>query len=396
MNILVTNVGSTSLKYRLYSFPDEELKAVGRVERIGQGTGRAEWKHGTQEGAKEIEFPTHKEAVEFVLKQLAVNTLKDLSQLDCVAFKTVIAKNRVGCEFLDDEVLHAMEEYIFLAPAHNPPYINAIKMFRQLLPDTPLIGLFEPAFHLTMPEKAKVYPIPKEWREKYGIQRYGFHGASHRYVSERTPQLVEKNARDLKIISCHLGGSSSLAAIDGGKSIDTSMGFTPQTGVFQGTRIGDFDPFAVFYVMKEEGLPIDDMVRILTKESGLKGLSGISEDMRDLVKAMDEGNADAKLAFEAYCYGIKKTIGSLYAVLGGLDVLCFAGGIGERGSRVREEVCRGLEHLGIQLDLAKNKGCNGSEENIATTDSSTAIWVIPTNEELIVGRAAYIKLRKQA
>ena len=393
MNILVTNVGSTSLKYRLYQFPAETLLAVGRIERIGQGTGSACWDHQGSKGAEEKEFPTHKEAVEFILARLQETVLPDISQLDSVAFKTVVAKNRVGCELLDDDVLQAMEEYNFLAPAHNPPYIRAIRMFREILPQTPLIGLFEPAFHLTMPEAARVYPIPKVWREKYAIQRYGFHGASHRYVSERIPQLFGEKAEPLRVISCHLGGSSSITAIHDGKSVDTTMGFTPQTGIFQGTRIGDFDVFAAFYVMKQENLTIDEIAQILTKDSGLKGLSGISEDMRDIENAMDSGNPDAKLAFEAYCYGIKKTIGAYYAILGGLDALCFAGGIGEKGPKVREEVCHNLQHLGIRLDSDKNKQCAGKEEKISAPDSKAEIWVIPTNEELIVARAAYEKLQ---
>ncbi|MDX9752456.1 MAG: acetate/propionate family kinase [bacterium] len=393
MNILVTNVGSTSLKYRLYRFPEETMLAVGRVERIGLSQGIAEWDHQGSKGKSEAEFASHKEAVEFILQRLQETVLPDIAQLDCVAFKTVIAKNRCGCEILDDTVLQAMEDYNFLAPAHNPPYINAIRMFKALLPTTPLIGLFEPAFHLTMPEKARVYPIPKAWRETYAIQRYGFHGASHRYVSERTPQLMGREGKDLKIISCHLGGSSSMTAIAGGKSIDTSMGFSPQGGVFQGTRIGDFDPFAVFYVMKEENLTIDEIVPQLTKESGLAGLSGISADMRDIEAAMDAGNPDARLAFDAFCYGIQKYIGAFYAVMGGLDVLCFAGGIGERSPRVRETVCTGLEHLGICLDSDKNKDCAGTEQSLSQSQSPVVIWVVPTNEELIVARAAYQKIQ---
>jgi acetate kinase len=392
MNILVTNVGSTSLKYRLYTFPEEQSSAVGRIERIGMEGGVASWDHGGLTGEQKEAFATHKDAVEFVLERLQETVLPDIAQLHCVAFKTVIAKNRVGCELLDDSVLQAMEEYNFLAPAHNPPYINAINMFRELMPQTPLIGLFEPAFHLTMPEKARVYPIPKEWRDTYAIQHYGFHGASHRYISERIPELVSKKTGPLNIISCHLGGSSSITAIQDGQSMDTTMGFSPQTGLFQGTRIGDYDPFAVFYVMKEENLSIDEMVTKLTKESGLQGLSGISADMRDIESAMDAGNADAKLAFEAFGYGIQKTIGAYYAILGGLDVLCFAGGIGERCSRLRQEVCRGLEHLGIQIDSMKNQELNDTENEISSNDSPVEIWMVPTNEELIVARAAFQKL----
>ncbi len=392
MKILVTNVGSTSLKYRLYEFPDEKLLANGRIERIGTEKGTAAWSHGNHEGEVEQVFKNHRDAIEFILAQLKEHILSDVSELDCVAFKTVIAKDYAGCELLTDEVLDAMEEFIFLAPAHNPPYIKAIGLFRELLPQTPLIGLFEPAFHLTMPDYAKEYPLPKEWRETYAIRQYGFHGASHRYVSERVPQLLEGNSENVRLISCHLGGSSSLCAIHEKESVDTSMGFTPQTGVFHATRVGDLDPFAVLFMMREKGLSIDDMTKILTKDSGLLGLSGVSEDMRDIENAMDSGNNEARLAFQSFCYGVKKYIGSYIAVLGGLDVLAFAGGIGEKGSRVRSEVCKGLEHLGICIDEVKNKECKGNETEISANDSSVSIWVIPTNEELIVARAAYEKL----
>jgi acetate kinase len=392
MKILVTNVGSTSLKYRLYEFPAEESLASGRIERIGSDVGNASWSHGSASGEESKAFSTHREAVEFVLKQLQDDGVLTLSELQCVAFKTVIAKGCVGCELLTDDVLQAMEDYVFLAPAHNPPYIKAIRMFRDLLPEIPLIGLFEPAFHLTVPDYARVYPIPEEWREKHEIQRYGFHGASHRYVSEKIPELTGKPKEELNVISCHLGGSSSMCAIQGGKSIDSTMGFTPQTGLFHGTRVGDIDAFVILYLMRAEGFTIDEMVEKLTKESGLKGLSGVSEDMRDIESAMDEGNSKAELAFRSFCYHVKKYIGAYTAALGRLDVIAFAGGIGERGMRVREEICRGLENFGVVLDQKKNDSCSAEEMRICAHRSRVQIWVVPTNEELIVARAAYEKL----
>lgn len=391
MRILVTNVGSTSLKYRLYEFPGETALARGRVERIGSGTGSASWNHGGGEGAGERPFKTHRDAIEFVLDKLG-SAPGDLSEIGAVAFKTVIAKGYNGCELLGDEVLKAMEDYVFLAPAHNPPYINAIRQFRDLMPGTPLIGLFEPAFHLTVPDYVRTYPIPKAWRGKYEIQRYGFHGASHRYVTERTAQLLGVPKSDISLISCHLGGSSSICAVSGGKSVDTSMGFTPQTGLFHATRVGDFDPFAVFYVMREENLSMDDAIKALTKESGLKGLSGVSEDMRDIEEAMDAGNEDARLAFRSLAYNIKKFIGSYIAIVPEARVLAFAGGIGENGIRLREETCAGLEHLGIRLDAETNRQCRGTEAKISADGSPVEVWVIPTNEELIVARAAREKL----
>lgn len=393
MRILVANVGSSSFKYRLYQLPDEKLFAEGRIERIGGGQGAASWTHGEAGGSQEAEFPTHREAVEFTLKQLSDDGVCAVEELDCVAFKTVVSKGYVGCELLEEPVLKAMEDFFFLAPAHNPPYVKAIRMFKELLPDTPLIGLFEPAFHLTMPDYARAYPIPKEWREAYAVERYGFHGASHRYVSQRVPQLLNQQSAETNVISCHLGGSSSMCAIQGGKSIDTTMGFTPQTGLFHGTRVGDFDGFAILYMMREAGLSIDDAVHQLTKESGLKGLSGVSDDMRDIESAMDEGNDEARLAFEAFCYAVKKYIGSYVAVLGRIDCIAFAGGIGERGARVREQCLSGLEHLGIHLDAVKNNQCNGNEADISAVGSPASVWVVPTNEELIVARAAYEKLQ---
>lgn len=393
MRILVTNVGSTSLKYRLFDFPAETVLASGRVERIGSPKGAAEWNHGVYTGQIEQSFATHREAIELILSRLEQDGVQRIAELGCVAFKTVIAKGFVGCELLTTEVLQAMQDYVFLAPAHNPPYIKAIQLFRELLPETPLIGLFEPAFHLTIPDYAKVYPIPKRWREEHQIQRYGFHGASHRYVSERVPQLMNRGKNEVNVISCHLGGSSSLCAIQGGKSIDCSLGFTPQTGVFHGTRIGEMDPFAAFYVMQTEGLGLDEINRILTKESGLLGLSGVSEDMRDIESAMDQGNDDARLAFQAFAYQVKKYIGSYYAALGRLDALAFAGGIGERSPRMRSEICRGLQHLGIALDEDKNKECRAKESLISAPGSPVQVWVAPTNEEVVVARAAFEKLQ---
>mgnify|MGYP006271758293 CR=1 FL=1 len=394
MLILVSNVGSTSLKYRLYRFPEEDLLAHGRVERIGQPQGAATWSHGpSQRGQTQGAFPTHREAIAFVLQQMQADGVCALDEIACVGFKTVIAKGITGCEWADARVLKAMDDYVFLAPAHNPPYINAIRQFEELLPHAPRVALFEPAFHRTVPDYARTYPIPRAWRERHQIQRYGFHGASHRYVSERVPQLVGKPRAPLNVISCHLGGSSSICAIQQGRSVDCSLGFTPQTGVFHGTRIGEFDPFAVLYLMREEGYSIDDMVAQLTQESGLRGLSEVSEDMRDIEAAMEAGNDNARLAFDAFAYQVKKYIGAYHAILGGIDAIAFAGGIGERGARIRKAICDGLQHLGIGLDDDKNIEGNGEEHCISQSESPVAVWIVPTNEELIVGRAAYEKMQ---
>ncbi len=385
---LIANVGSTSLKYQVLRMPEEVCVAKGRFERIGQEDGI--WSHEDQ--TETLPLPGYGSAIDRMVALLDASDgpLGGLDSLDGVGFKTVIAKGIDGCVELTADVLKRMEAYTLLAPAHNPPYIQAIRAFSERLPSKKMIGLFEPAFHQTMPEYARIYPIPERWRTEHAIRRYGYHGASHRYVAERLPQLMQRPANELRLISCHLGGSSSLCAIQGGKSIDTSMGFSPQSGVFHATRHGDLDPFAVLYVMKEEGLTPDAVIPWLTKQSGLAGISGIaSGDCRDIEEAMDNGNADAKLAFDAFCYGVKKQIGAYLAALGGLDGIGFAGGIGERGTRVRAAVCQGLAELGIVLDENANQEANGKETCISTAESPVAIWIVPTNEELIVARACH-------
>jgi len=389
-NILVANVGSTSLKFQLIRFPEEKSLAWGRFEKIGSQDAILSWTCGGESGSTVEPLADYPAAIGRIIRLLTSGlspVISGFDKISAVGFKTVIAKGFDGCVRITDPVLKGMEEYTFLAPAHNPPYVKAIRLFREAMPDTPLVGLFEPAFHATMPEYARVYAVPKEWRDRHGIRRYGYHGASHRYISERTPALLNLPKEQVHVISCHLGGSSSICAIQGGKSIDTSMGFSPQSGLFHGTRNGDLDPFAVLYVMQQENLSIDEVVRLLTKQSGFLGLSGVSADVRDIEKAEAEGNADAHLALEAFCYDVKKTIGGFFAVLGRLDALVFTGGIGERGVDVRRRICVGLEPLGIVLDNRRNAEQSGKEGCISSNESRTAIWVIPTNEELIVARA---------
>ena len=383
-------LGSTSLKYQLIQFPGEESLASGRFERIGSQDGILSWKCNEGNDSSEEPLENYSTAIRRMISILTSGKSKvigGLEEISAVGFKTVIAKGFEGCVQIDDAVLKGMEEYTILAPAHNPPYINAIRLFREAMPDTPLIGLFEPAFHTTVPDYARVYAVPKEWRDRYGICRYGYHGASHRYISERTPELLGIPKSEANIISCHLGGSSSICAIQGGKSVDPGMGFSPQSGVFHGSRHGELDPFAVLYMMKETGLSIDEMVNALTKKSGFLGLSGVSADVRDIEEAAEKGNDDARLAIDAFCYSVKKNIGADLAVLGRLDALVFTGGIGERGASIRKRICSGLEPLGITLDNKRNQDNSGKEEKINANESKTAIWVVPTNEELIVARA---------
>jgi acetate kinase len=388
MNILIVNVGSTSLKYKLFSFPDESVLAQGKIERIGSNASSiSHCSQGkpTYQNQQEIkDYPT---AIQLSIKLLTDKTygaIETLAEIVAIGFKTVIAKGVNNTVILDNQVLSAMEAYNSIAPSHNPPYLNAIRSFKQLYPEIPLIGLFESTFHQGIPDYAAELGVPKSWVQRYGIRKYGFHGASHRYIADRVTQLVGQKYR---LISCHLGGSSSLCAIKNGKSIDTSMSFSPQSGIIHANRIGDLDPFAVLYVMDQENLTTTQMRNILCKESGLSGISGIKGgDMRDLTEAVEQGNRQAKLAIDSFVYSIQKYIGSYLVALSGLDILVFTGGIGENSRLVREKVCAGLSFLGIKLDASNNSNVN-QETAIYTADSTAQIWVIPTNEELIVARA---------
>ncbi len=388
MKILIANAGSTSFKYRLFDMTDESVLAEGRLERIGDA--RSPVAHRMGECAVETEqyLPDYASAVRDVISRLTdarTGVLADLSDLHAVGFKTVHLRGKAGTHLLTEEILQRMADYNALAPAHNPPYIQAIRIFAQRYPNLPLIGLFESAFHNTIPDYAYIYGVPYEWYEKYGVRKYGFHGASHRYVAQRAAQLLDRE--DLRLVSCHLGGSASLCAVRNGQSIDTSMGFSPQHGIVNSTRIGTIDAFILPYIMERENLSIREMERILSEESGLLGISGISGDVRDLEAAAQQGHDRARLALEAFCYGIKKEIGACAAALGGLDAIAFAGGIGERGATVRQRICTGLEYLGVHLDKTANAN-PPSEGAISTPDSEVAILIIQTDEERIVARAA--------
>jgi acetate kinase len=389
MKILVVNAGSTSLKFRLFSMEDESILAEGRIERVGSSAAPFTYRLGKKENKKEmISCTDYRTAIEHAVNTIRnpVNgVLSSLDDLDAVGFKPVHAKNIADSVFITEEVISAMEEYLPLAPAHNPPYIKAFRIFQQLLPGKPLIGVFEPAFHKTIPDFAHTYSIPFEWSEKHAIRRYGFHGASHRYVSLRAPELADYRENDTRIISCHLGGSSSICAIKNSVSIETSMGFSPQSGLPHATRIGDLDPYILLYLMKKEALAIDELFDILATKGGLKGISGISGDIRDLENAASEGNARAELAIGVLVHETKKYIGAYTAVLEGLDILAFTGGIGENSTQVRERICTGLECLGISLDNTRNASTD-RDLIISENGSPVKIVVVAANEELIVAR----------
>ncbi len=389
MKILVANVGSTSFKHKLFDLPDETVLAEGGIERIGDAESSVQGRVGECEYQTTIPIPDYPAAINEIMHRLTTSgdaPLCDPSELDAVGFKTVHLRGEPGTHLLTEEILRQMAEYNDLAPAHNPPYIEAIRIFGQLYPDLPLVGLFEPAFHTTVPDYAYIYSVPYAWYEKHGVRKYGFHGASHRYVSERLPQLLERPAEGLRIISCHLGGSSSLCAIADGRSIDTSMGLSAQDGIINSTRNGSIDPFVIPFIMDREGLSTDEVRRVLTRESGLLGISGVSGDMRDLEEAELAGSDRARLAIEAFCYGVKKQIGAYAAALGGLDALAFAGGIGERGASIRSRICNGLEFLGIHLDPDRNTS-GPSERFVSKAQSPVSILLIKTDEERVVARA---------
>jgi acetate kinase len=387
MKILIANVGSTSFKYKLFNMKDESILSEGKIEKIGYDQSLFRFL-GNQEKAGECEKLTYTKAVEFAIDFLIDNdsgVLESLSDLSAIGFKTVHAKGIQECRILDDDAISAMEEYIFLAPAHNPPYINAIRIFAELVPTIPLVGLFEPAFHRNIPDYAFMYGIPYEWYEKHDIRKYGFHGASHRWVSQRAPELVGMQKDNVRIISCHLGGSSSICAIHNGESIDTSMGFSPQSGLLNAKRCGDLDPFIPLYIQKKEGLNHDQVADALNNSSGLFGISGVSGDMRDIVKSASEGNNRARLAMDTFCYGVKKYIGSYFVSLGGLDILAFTGGIGEHGNVIRAMICNGLECLGVDLDNTRNQAST-TDDVISKPDSKVKVVVVSANEELVVAR----------
>jgi len=389
MNILICNVGSTSLKYRLFRMAEGETAlARGGAERVGAGTGRF-YHENLLTGEKWEEagsFPTHREAIERMLRALLDDCLESLSAISCVGFKVVHAKGVSGVQYLTDDVLCKMEAFSCVAPAHNPPYLAAIRQFRALLPSTPLIGAFETAFHQTMPPEAALYGIPLDVSRKYGIRRYGFHGASLEYLSEWTAARL--GTREYRLVACHLGGSGSVCAVRDGKSIDTSMGLSLQCGLLQNNRCGDLDPYVVFYLAEECGMTLGEIKTMLETKSGLLGLSGgVSNDLRDLEKAAQAGSADAAVAVRAYAYGVKKYIGAYAAALGGLDAITFGGGIGCNSAAVRRMALEGLSFLGASLDEEKNARAKPGDD-ISLAGSRARIFVVDTDEELIVARKA--------
>ncbi|MCL4465797.1 MAG: acetate/propionate family kinase [Chloroflexi bacterium] len=389
MRILLSNVGSTSLKYRLLEMDGEATLAQGRVERVGSQKGSLNHQAAGKPGVeRELHVPDYAAAVKLaidLLRDPEVGAVADLDDIAAVGFKVVHGGPVSGSALLDEKVLQALADFTPIAPAHNPPYIQAIRIFQRLLPGKPLVGVFETAFHRTLPEEAFLYSVPYEWYERYGVRRYGFHGASHRYVAERTAAILARPLEELKIVTCHLGGSSSLCAVKGGHSIDTSMGFSLQAGVPMTNRHGDIDAWIVPYMVEKAGLTLEEVKQALAKGSGLLGLSGLSGDVRDLEEAAAAGHKRAALALNVFAYQVKKYIGAYAAALGGLDAVAFAGGIGERGVAMRRRICQGLDFLGIALDPSRDEA-QGQEAIVSPPGAWVAVLVVPTNEEIVVAR----------
>ncbi|HCX61385.1 MAG TPA: acetate kinase [Clostridiales bacterium] len=390
MNVLVINCGSSSLKYQLINMNDESVLAKGLVERIGiEGSVLKHEKTGQNKVVIEEVMKNHKDAINLVLKALVDENhgaVKDLGEVDAVGHRVVHGGEKfAGSVVITDEVVNAMKECIELAPLHNPPNIIGIEACQELLPDVPMVGVFDTAFHQTMPAESYIYPLPYELYEEMGIRRYGFHGTSHKYVSERVAALTGKSLEGMKIVTCHLGNGASLTAIKDGKSFDTTMGMTPLEGLVMGTRCGDIDPAIVTYLINNKKMTAEQVDNLMNKKSGVLGISGVSSDFRDIEAAAKEGNERAQLALEKFDYTVRKYIGSYAAAMGGLDVVVFTAGLGENSASNRCNICKGLEFLGIEIDDCRND-IRGQEVEISKQGSKVKVFVIPTNEELMIAR----------
>nr|WP_286177888.1 acetate/propionate family kinase [Rhodopirellula sp. JC639] len=398
---MVANLGSTSFKYRLFEMTDDgaiddiqnaRCLAKGAVERIGDAQSNCTVEIGDWSNELVMAVPDHGVAVQACLDQLTDpdhGAIADASQVAAIGFKAVHGGRLSGVFVVDDQVLDAMAEMNAAAPAHNPPYIAAMKTLQARFPDLPLVAAFETDFHQTIPAARKEYAIPRQWADEFHIRKWGFHGASHRYIAYRSAEILGR--QDARVISCHLGGSSSVTAIENRQSVQTTMGMTPQTGLPQNNRVGDFDPFALPLILERTGLSLDQALKELASKGGLLGLSNRSGDIRDVEQAASEGDAQSQLALDVYVEEIRRHLGGMLVALGGADAIVFTGGIGENDTLVRQRVCAGLERLGIVVDSAANEGLRGrtndmGEASFHAADSATQLWVIPTNEEVIVAR----------
>ncbi len=389
MKILVANLGSTSFKYRLFDMSDSArpVLARGAIERIGSPSSKVVVKSARGEREMDRPIKDHGDAVQLCLDQLTdpeIGVLESADEVSAIGFKAVHARNLTGVHLVDDHVLEAMEAFADVAPAHNPPYTKAMRMLRERFPQLPLVAAFETGFHRTIPEARQRYAIPDEWATSLGVRRWGFHGASHRYISWRVPELLGQ--KDIKIISCHLGGSSSLCAIRNGQSLACSLGMSPQSGLPHNNRVGDFDVFALPVLLRETGKSLDEILEILANHSGLEGLCGHC-DLRDIESGSDRGDARAELAIEVFIDSIRHYLGAFLLELNGADVIAFTGGIGENSARIRSGVCDNLSWFGIELDPVLNAG-GPAERRVSVAGSRVQIWTVPTNEEIVVATQA--------
>ncbi len=390
MNILVINAGSSSLKYQLLNPETGVLLAKGLCERIGidgKFTYKPQVEGKETLNAVDVAMPTHSEAIQAVLNALVDpqnGVIGSMKEIDAVGHRVVHGGEAfAGSVLITDEVMKALEDCIPLAPLHNPANITGIKACQECMPGVPMVGVFDTAFHQTMPPMAYMYALPYEYYEKDRVRRYGFHGTSHKYVTQRAAAMLGKPIEELKLISCHLGNGSSITAVDGGKSVDTSMGFTPLAGLPMGTRSGDLDAGILQYLMNKYGMNIDEMLNVLNKKSGMEGLSGVSSDFRDLENAAAEGNQKAALARDKFAYEVRKYVGAYAAAMGGVDAVIFTAGVGENDAGVRADVCQGLDFMGVKLDADANN-VRGKETVISAADSPVKVLLIPTNEELMI------------
>lgn len=389
MKILVLNCGSSSIKYALYNMDTKEVMTSGGAERVGLDGAFVKVKLANGE-KKQImhDIPEHTEGVKFIFSLLTdpeIGVIKDLKEIDAVGHRMVHGGEKFNKSvLLTDEVLKVFEECSDLAPLHNPANLKGVNAVSELMPGLPQVGVFDTAFHQTMPDYAYMYAIPYELYEKYGIRRYGFHGTSHRYVAQRVCDFLGVDPAEKKIITCHIGNGASIAAVDGGKCVDTSMGLTPLEGVMMGTRSGDIDGGAVSFIQKKLGLDADGISDLLNKKSGVLGVTELSSDMREVDAACEKGDEKAILAMKMYNYRIKKYIGAYAAAMGGVDIIVFTAGVGENQWSTREEACEGLEFIGVKIDKELNKGLRGVEKVISTADSKVTVCIIPTDEELMI------------
>ncbi len=390
MKILVINAGSSSLKYQLIDMANELVLAKGLCDRIGIDNSFIKQSRGSEEAAViNKELKNHKDAIEAVISALTdakIGVISNMSEISAVGHRIVHGGEKFNSSaIINENVMEAVRECIDIAPLHNPPNIVGIEACQAILPNVPMVAVFDTTFHSTMPNYAYMYALPYEMYEKYKIRRYGFHGTSHKFVSERAAEVLGKPLSQLKIITCHLGNGSSICAVDKGKSVETSMGFTPLQGVAMGTRSGTIDPEVVTFLMEKEDLTVKGISNLLNKKSGVLGISGVSSDFRDVQTAAKEGNKRAQLALDIFCYDCKKYIGAYIAIMNGVDAIVFTAGVGENDSNIRERIINGLDFFGVKIDLEKNK-IRGQEIDISASDATISTLVIPTNEELAIAR----------